>query len=417
MHDATPGDDAGPAGRPGEVFGAFLRLGLTSFGGPIAHLGYFREELVARRRWVSERQYAELVALCQFLPGPASSQVGFALGLIRGGPVGGLAAWAAFTLPSALLLVLFAAGAVGLGGPLGAGLLAGLQAVAAAVVAQAVVGMARTLTPDATRAAIGAGAAAVALLAPGSAGQLAAIAAGAAAGLLWCRAAGGGDGGPDPDGPLPVRVPRSAGVAALAAFGLLLGALPLLARAVPGAWTALADAAYRAGALVFGGGHVVLPLLQAEPAVASAVPPAELLAGYGAAQAVPGPLFTFAAYVGFEAVPGPGAPLAALLALVAVFVPGLLLLVGALPFWVRLRTNRAARAGIAGANAAVVGILAAALWTPVLTSGVAGPATLLIAAGGFVLLALVRAPAWAVVAAGAAAGALSGLLGLGGGWG
>lgn len=392
---------------PAEVFRAFLKLGLTSFGGPVAHLGYFRDEFVVRREWLSDRQYGELVALCQFLPGPASSQVGFALGLMRGGPLGALAAWAAFTLPSAVLLVLFAVGALAFEGPLWAGVLLGLQAAAVAVVAHAVWGMARTLTPDAPRLVIGVMGAALALLLPGQFGQFGAIAAGVVAGAVWCRRSLG----EDPPA-LLLRVSRRAGVIALAMFVAVVVGLPMLNSLVPSLWVGIADAFSRAGAAVFGGGHVVLPLLQAEPAVAAAVSPEQFIAGYGAAQAVPGPLFTFAAYLGFEMGAGWTAPLTALLALVAVFVPGMLLLVAALPFWNGLRARPLARAAMAGANAAVVGILAAALWHPVITSGVAGPASLAIAVGGLLMLTLAKLPAWCVVLTAAAAGVLAGLLGI-----
>lgn len=395
-----------------EVFGAFAKLGVTSFGGPVAHLGYFRDELVVRRGWVSEQQYSELVALCQLLPGPASSQVGFALGLIRAGFKGALAAWAAFTLPSAVLLVLFAQGAVALQGPLGDGLLVGLKAVAVAVVAHAVLGMARTLTPDARRLAIAAVAVVLALVAPGNLGQLAAIAFGLIAGVLLCRAVT-----PPEAAPLDVRVSRRGAAVALVAFvGLLVG-LPLAVGLTGDAWIALADAFYRAGALVFGGGHVVLPLLQAEPVIADAVAPAQFLAGYGAAQAVPGPLFTFAAYLGQVMGVGGVGPVAAAVALVAVFVPGLLLVVGVLPYWDAFRTRPRIRSAIAGANAAVVGVLAAALWTPVITSGVTGPATLVIALGCLLLLVVAKVPAWVAVLTGAAAGTLASWLGLGLSWG
>ncbi len=389
-----------------EVFRAFLKLGVTSFGGPVAHLGYFREELVARRRWVSEGQYAELVALCQFLPGPASSQVGFALGLIRGGYRGALAAWLAFTLPSAVLLVLFSYGAVSLDSDLGSGILAGLKAVAAAVVAHAVWGMARTLAPDARRTLIGLAAAMLALLLPGSTGQIAAIVLGLAAGVLVCRATP-----PDSAEALGAGVSRRVGLAALGVLILLLVALPIGAQLLRSSWVGIADAFTRAGALVFGGGHVVLPLLQSEPAIGGAVGPEQFLAGYGAAQAVPGPLFTFAAYLGAEMEPGVGGIAAAGLALIAVFLPGMLLLLAALPFWNRLRTRRRVRSAMAGANAAVVGILAAALYDPVLLSGVTGPASLLLALGCLLLLAVWKLPAWVAVLAGAGGGALLALAG------
>lgn len=397
--------------KPAEVFRTFLRLGVTSFGGPVAHLGYFRDELVSRRKWVTEQQYGQLVALCQFLPGPASSQVGFALGLIRGGYLGAMAAWAAFTLPSALLLVLFAIGAVSLDGPIGQGLMIGLKAVAVAVVAHAVWGMAKNLTPDLRRILIGLVAVALALVIPGNFGQLSAIAAGIGAGLIWCRNLTETDAQP-----LAVRVSRRVGIGCAFLFVLLLTGLPVLVSLTGNAWAGLTDAFYRAGALVFGGGHVVLPLLQGESAVATAVTQDQFLAGYGAAQAVPGPLFTFAAYLGFEMGTGPTAWLTAAVALIAVFVPGILLLLAALPFWNDVRNNTLIRAGMAGANAAVVGILAAALATPVITSGITGIAPLIIALGCFSLLIFVKMPAWAVVLIGAVAGLLAGVTGLGLTW-
>ncbi len=390
----------------------FLKLGVTSFGGPVAHLGYFREEIVARRRWVSEPQYAELVALCQFLPGPASSQVGFALGLIRGGFLAAVVAWLAFTLPSALLMVLFAIGAVSFDGSLGHGLDVGLKAVAVAVVAHAVIGMARTLTPDVRRGLIAIAAAGLALLVPGSLGQIVAILAGLGAGALWCRTAIASR----DTQPLPVCVPQRLGITALVLFGVLLAGLPLIARLAQSAWVGIADAFFRAGALVFGGGHVVLPLLQAEPEIASAVQPEQFLAGYGAAQAVPGPLFTFAAYLGFEMAPGPSGVLGALVALIAVFLPGLLLLTAALPFWNRLHGNPSVRSSLAGANAAVVGILAAALWTPVITSAVTGIAPLCIALVCFLLLAAWKIPAWVVVIGGAVLGIVAAVADVGLSW-
>lgn len=393
------------------MFQVFLRLGLTSFGGPIAHLGYFREEFVSRRRWISEQQYAELVALCQFLPGPTSSQVGFAVGLSRAGYRGALAAWAAFTLPSVLLLLAFASGAALFSGSVGTGLLAGLQAVAVAVVAHAVWGMARTLTPDFPRILLGLAAAALALLVPGSLGQVAAILFGILAGLVVCRR--------EPsslieDPPLPVPITKGAAITCLALLASLLVALPILAATLKLPLLALADAFTRAGALVFGGGHVVLPLLQAEPAISAAVSPEQLLAGYGAAQAVPGPLFSFAAYLGAVAQPGGGLFLAAV-ALVAVFLPGMLLLLGVLPFWERLRAIRGAGAAVRGANAAVVGILAAALFRPLLLTGITGPLSLGIAVVALALLVF-RMPAWVAVLVGACVGAVAGALGIGTGW-
>ena len=399
--------DSKPRGGPAEVFRAFLKLGVTSFGGPTAHIGYFRDELVVRRKWVSEKQYAELVALCQFLPGPASSQVGFALGLIRGGVLGALAAWAGFTLPSAGFMVLVAIGAIALDGVIGQGLLLGLNAVAVAVVALAVAGMARTLTPDLRRILIGVVAAGICIFIAGNLGQLAAMGIGIAAGMVWCRASSVAG-----TEPLHVPVSRRVGLVALSLFGVLLAGLPLLARLTQNLWVEHIDAFYRAGALVFGGGHVVLPLLQAEPAIASAVTPEQFLAGYGAAQALPGPLFAFSAYLGFEMAPGVPALASALLALIAIFVPGLLLLTAALPFWNRLRRSQKARSAIAGANAAVVGILAAALWNPVVTSGITSVASLCIALACLLILVTRKVPVWVTVLAGAAAGAVVNSVGI-----
>lgn len=399
-------------GGAAEVFLVFLRLGLTSFGGPIAHLGYFREEFVSRRGWLSERQYAKLVALCQFLPGPASSQVGFAIGLGRAGYLGALAAWAAFTLPSAALMLLVASGAALFTGTIGAGVLAGLQAVAVAVVAQAVWGMARTLTPDLRRMLIGVAAAMVALFMPGSLGQIAAIALGIVAGLLVCRSE------PavfeeDRHQPSPVS-PRAA-IVCLCALASLLILLPILAVTTSSSLLTTADAFTRAGALVFGGGHVLLPLLQAEPAIASAVTPDQFLAGYGAAQAMPGPLFTFAAYLGAVAQPG-GGPVTAAVALVSVFLPGLLLLLGVWPFWNSFRSAGPVRSAIRGANAAVVGVLAATLAHPLISTGITGPVSLGIAIACLALLAL-RVPPWVAVVLGALVGGIAALLGLGLTWG
>ena len=385
------------AGSPGEVFRVFLKLGVTSFGGPVAHIGYFRNELVLRRRWIDEAGYADLVALCQFLPGPASSQVGFSLGVLRGGGLlGGLAAWAAFTLPSALILVAFAVGAAAFTGPVAAGVLHGLKLVAVAVVAQAVWGMSRSLTPDRVRAAIALAAVAIVLTGGGSAGQVAAIALGALAGLVLCRDAGA----PAP-GRLSFPVSRRGGVAALALFAALLVLPPLLGLAV-------FDAFYRSGALVFGGGHVVLPLLQAAVVTPGWVPREAFLAGYGVAQAVPGPLFTFAAYLGAVSGPQPNGVPGAAVALAAIFLPGLLLVYGMLPFWDMLRSRRSAQAAMRGANAAVVGILTLALYDPVWTSAVVTPRDFALALAGFLALAVWHAPPWAVVGALAAAGAASG---------
>jgi chromate transporter len=385
-------------GSPLEVLWAFLRLGLTSFGGPIAHLGYFREAFVVRRRWLDEQTYADLVGLCQLLPGPASSQVGFSIGLLRAGYLGGLAAWMGFTLPSAIALVLFAYGASGLGGPTGVGLLHGLQLVAVAIVAQAVWGMARTLTPDRGRASIAVVAALIILFSPSSVAQIAALLVGGLAGLALGRvqAATGG--------PLTVPVSRAVGAVALTTFFFLLAFPPVLRGLGIGDGVGLFEAFYRSGALVFGGGHVVLPLLREALVAPGWVSEDAFLAGYGAAQAIPGPLFTFAAYLGAIATVSPHGLAGAALGLVAIFLPGLLILVGTLPFWDALRQRSWALAMLRGVNAAVVGLLAAALYNPVWTSSVRTPADFGVVLVGFVLLTAWRAPPLLVVAVSAFSG-------------
>ena len=377
------------AGSPTEVLLVFARLGLSCFGGPIAHIGYFRDEFVLRRRWLDEPTYADLVGLCQFLPGPASSQVGFSLGLLRGGYLGGLAAWLGFTLPSALGLVLFAYGASSLHGPLGDGLLHGLKLVAVAIVAQAVLGMARSLCPDRPRASIATLALILMMIAPGSPSQIGAIALGGVAGLLLCR---GGTAPAPADLALPVSR-RLGGVF----LGVFLAVLALSFVPVPDGVAALFAAFYRAGALVFGGGHVVLPLLRDAVVIPGWVSDSAFLAGYGAAQAVPGPLFTFAAYLGAVSNVAPSRVAGAAITLVAIFTPGMLVLMGTLPFWHALRARPGARAAMAGVNAAVVGLLGAALYDPVWTSAVQAPADFAIAACGFVLLVAWRAPPLLVV--------------------
>ncbi len=382
----------GPVGRIREVFQVFLLLGLTSFGGPIAHLGYFRTELVERRRWLSEQAYADLVALCQFLPGPASSQVGFAMGLMRAGPWGAAAAWTAFTLPSAIVLVLFALGTAVLDGPITQGIIHGLKVTAVAIVAHAVWGMARNLCPDPRRAGIALAAVFTVVLVGGSLGQVVAIVIGALAGMALCRVHAETD---IHDLPLPVST-RASYLAGLAFVALLLG-LPLLAWASPSATLALMNAFYRAGALVFGGGHVVLPLLEAEVVQSGWVGADKFLTGYGAAQAVPGPLFTFAAYLGAVMAPLGSRLFGAALALVMIFLPGMLLLVAVLPHWNRFRRWDNAQALMRGANAAVVGILGAALYQPVWTSAILGPREFTLALTGFLLLSVWKLPAWAVV--------------------
>ena len=376
--------------RVSEVFKAFLLLGLTSFGGPVAHLGYFRTEFVARRKWLTESAYADLVALCQFLPGPASSQVGFALGLMRAGPWGAAMAWLAFTLPSAIVLVLFAFGAAVLEGPIASGIIHGLKVVAVAIVAHAVWGMARNLCPDPTRAGIALAAVFAVVAISGPLGQVSAIVLGGVAGLLLCR----GVAAAAESDPLHFPVSRLVGIIALVLFGGLLVLLPLLAGMA--VWLDITDAFYRSGALVFGGGHVVLPLLEAEVVQSGWLSADAFLTGYGAAQAIPGPLFTFSAYLG-ALIPSGGSLLTATLALLAIFLPGFLLLVGVLPFWNHFRQWQWAQALMRGANAAVVGILGAALYDPVWTSAIVGAPEFALALTGFLLLSVWKLPAWAVV--------------------
>lgn len=390
-------------GTPGEVFLAFLKLGLTSFGGPIAHLGYFRDEFVTRRRWLGDSAYADLVMLCQFLPGPASSQVGFALGLMRAGWLGALAAFLAFTLPSALMLVLFALTAAAISGPIGTGALNGLKIVAVAIVAQAVWGMARNLCPDRERATIAVLAIAILAVLPGPLGMVSAIGFGMLAGLALGR---GSISVASSHATLPVS--DRIGILALVTFFGLLTLLPWLA--AQSQTLAVMDSFYRAGALVFGGGHVVLPLLQAEVVQAGWVTPDEFLSGYGAAQAVPGPLFTFAAYLGAILGPEPNGLAGAVLALLAVFLPGFLLLVGVLPLWDKLRAMSSAQSIMQGANAAVVGILGAALYSPVFTSSIGDLREFTLAIACFGLLMTWKAPPWVVVMVAAIGGAGLGLL-------
>jgi chromate transporter len=400
-------DDALPVaepakGSPLEVFQVFLKLGLTSFGGPIAHLGYFRDELVVRRKWIDEAGYADLVALCQFLPGPASSQVGFSLGILRGnGLLGGLAAWFAFTMPSAIILFAFALGAAAFTGPVAEGFLHGLKLVAVAVVAQAIWGMAKNLTPDKERAAIALTAIAIVVFIGGSFGQIGAIALGALVGFWVCRADV-----PALTGHLSFPVSRRGGAIALTLCAAFFVLPPLVVSATGHQAIALFDAFYRSGALVFGGGHVVLPLLQAEVVTPGWATNEAFLAGYGVAQAVPGPLFTFAAYLGAVMGPEPNGFAGAIIALVAVFLPGLLLVYGMLPYWDALRLRPAAQAAMRGANAAVVGILGAALYSPVWTSAVLSPPDFGLALAGFLLLTVWRASPWIVVLLLAAGGTL-----------
>lgn len=410
MTDAPAGIDTARRGNVGEVFLAFLRLGFTAFGGPVAHIGYFRAEFVERRRWLGDAAYADMVALCQFLPGPASSQVGLALGARRAGPLGAAAAWTGFTLPSAVLMILAGWGAVAFGtdAPATAAAIHGLKLVAVAVVAQAVRQMAGRLAADARHATILVAGATVALTVPGLAGQLSAIALGALAGLLAGRLGGRAPVGANADTavePLTIRVPMPVGLALLTVLALLLF-LPVVI-AVPTA-LGVADASFRAGALVFGGGHVVLPLLEADTVQTGMVARDTFLAGYGLAQAMPGPLFTFAAFLG-TAAPTPGGLAGGALALVAVFLPSTLILFGALPFWDRLRAWVPARAALDGVNAAVVGLLVAVLYDPVATAAITGPRDVAAALTAYLLLEIWKLPPWLVVVGygltGAAAGA------------
>jgi chromate transporter len=384
-----------------EVLRAFTRLGLTSFGGPVAHIGYFREEFVTRRKWLDDRAYADVVALCQFLPGPASSKVGIALGLMRGGYLGALAAWSAFTLPSAIALVLFAYGVGALGDAAGSGWLQGLKVAAVAVVARAVLGMMQTLTPDRERATVAVAAAAVALAVSGTPGQIGAIVLGAVAGFMFLR-----KGDEIPGNALKIPVKRRVAVAALVVFFALLIALPLLAASSDNQALAYFDAFYRTGSLVFGGGHVVLPLLQAEVVPPGWINADKFLAGYGAAQAVPGPLFTFAAYLGAIMGPEPNGIAGAALCLAAIFLPSFLLVVGTLPFWGRLRAHPQAQSLLRGVNAAVVGLMLAAFYDPIWTAGIHGRADFALGAAAFLLLHLWQTPPWLVVVLCATVGGL-----------
>ncbi len=390
-------------GTPLEVFRAFLALGCVSFGGPIAHLGYFREAFVARRKWLSDAEYADLVALCQFLPGPASSQVGMALGLMRAGYAGMVAAWVAFTLPSALLMLALALGLTAFQVDTQAGWVIALKAAAAAVVADALLGMARNLAPDERRATIAVAGMICALLLPIAWGQLAVIGAGALIGLI---ALGGVESNAPADRRPLVSVPRGLALVCLTAFFVLLAGLLWTARAADGSLFDLFARFYNSGALVFGGGHVVLPLLQAQIVEPGLVSRDVFLAGYGAAQALPGPLFTFAAYLGAKAAAA-GPFLGAGVALAAIFVPGALLVLGTLPFWSALRQWAWARRALAGINAAVVGLLAAALYDPVFVEGITGAKTMALAVAAFVALNVWKAPPLAVVAGAAAVGVVS----------
>ncbi|CAJ0885694.1 putative chromate transport protein [Ralstonia sp. LMG 32965] len=394
-----------------EVLAVFLKLGLTSFGGPVAHIGYFRREFVERRRWLDDATFTDLVGLCQFLPGPASSQVGFSVGLLRAGWRGGLAAWCGFTLPSVLLLLAFAMLAPSLGGPVGAGLIHGLKLVAVAVVAQAVWDMARKLCPDWQRAGIALISIAVLGALTTVYAQLVVIALGAVLGLLLCRSARPAPAGLKAAQGGAFRVSHMASIVSLVLFCVLLFGLPVAADLYPWMPAKVFDAFYRSGALVFGGGHVVLPLLEQQTVATGWVASNDFLAGYGAAQAVPGPLFTFAAFLGWTVGPGLNHWAGAALATVGIFLPGLLLVVAALPYWQALRARPSMAALLAGVNAAVVGLLAFALYTPVWTSAVRSWRDVAVAVIAFLLLTRWKTPPLIVVALCAAAGVAAAMLG------
>lgn len=375
-----------------DIFLAFLRLGVSSFGGPIAHLGYFREEFVRRRKWLDDHAYGDLVALSQFLPGPASSQVGIGLGLFRGGLPGALAAWLGFTLPSAVALILFGLVLTHAGSVANGTWLHGLKVVAVAVVAQALWGMGRNLCPDKERATLAAVAAAVAAAVPGAWSQIGVIAASALLGWMWFSPAAA-----LPHSPFPVRLSKRTGAAALVLFFAILALLPAIAGQSDIYLIKLFDGFFRAGALVFGGGHVVLPVLQTEVVPRGWVSNDTFLAGYGAAQAVPGPLFTFAAYLGAVSSSTPNGWAGAAVALVAIFLPGFLLLIGTLPLWEGLRRHPSMQRAMQGVNAAVVGLLLAAFYHPVWTSAIHSPLDFAMATAAFLLLVFWKTPPWLVV--------------------
>ena len=392
MSDGHPSTVPGARPSPIEIFLIFLRLGLTSFGGPIAHIGYFRQEFVGKRKWLDEHAYGDLVSLCQFLPGPASSQIGIALGLSRGGIPGAIAAWLGFTLPAAIILVLFGLGLSYFGDGVGSGWLHGLKVVAVAVVAQAIWSMAKTLCPDKPRISIAVCAAVVATAIPSTIGQIAVILAGGIFGWAFLR----------PSGALPHSSIQSntgavTGSMFLFTFFVLLLALPIYASSSSDYVVKLFDGFFRAGALVFGGGHVVLPLLQSEVVPAGWVTDDAFLAGYGAAQAVPGPLFAFAAFLGAVSTQSPSGWLGAAIALVAIFLPAFLLIVGTLPFWERLRKYSLMRRAMLGVNASVVGLLLAAFYNPVWTKAVITSSDFCLAIVAFVLLEVWKWPPWLVV--------------------
>ena len=374
------------------VFLTFLRLGLTSFGGPVAHIGYFHNEFVDRRKWLDERAFADLVALCQFLPGPASSQVGIGIGLSRAGLPGALAAWVAFTLPSAIALIMFGYGVLAFGDAVESGALNGLKVVAVAVVAQAVWTMAKSLCPDAKRATLAAAAAIGVLAIPSPFAQVGAIVIGGLYGWAALRADIVTD-----HIDLGVRISKFVAITALFLFFAGLIGLPVLSSLYPSQTMALVDSFYRSGSLVFGGGHIVLPLIQSEVVPPGWVSKDAFLAGYGATQAVPGPLFTFAAYLGTVMTGAPNGIVGGIICLLAIFASSFLLVIGAMPFWDALRRITAIRNALMGVNAAVVGLLLAALYDPVWTSAILSAADFGLAMAAFTLLVFWKTPPWLVV--------------------
>lgn len=371
-------------GSPAEVFTAFLKLGLTSFGGPIAHIGYFRKELLERRQWVSESQFSQLLAICQFLPGPASSQLGFSIGLARAGWLGALAAFIGFTLPSALLLIGFASLLPVLSGPIGEAAIHGLKILAFAVVADAVLGMSKKLCPDSQRATIAILSAAVLLVVGNAWIQLLVVMAGGLTGHYLCKTKAAGL-----SSQIPIHYGKKLGsILLLLFFGLLLG-LPLFSSSTP-SLISIAEAFYQAGALVFGGGHVVLPLLEDSVVSPGWISSETFLAGYGVSQAIPGPMFAFSAYLGAVTPTGYNPWLGAVIALLFIFIPGLLLVAGVLPFWRSISDNVTVANAVSGVNASVVGLLAAALYDPIFTSAIQSGFDLAIGLIAFALLSIWR---------------------------
>ncbi len=389
--------EAQPTESAWSVFLIFLRLGLTSFGGPVAHIAYFRDELITQRRWLSEQHYADLLALCHFLPGPSSSQVGMCLGISQAGYTGAFAAWFGFTMPSALLLILFAVGLTNYHDMLPSSALHGLTIVAVAVIIQAVWGMGRSLCPDKPRITLMIAVSCFLLLFPSSWAQVLAILAAAAIGLFVCTPEKN-----QPHQPLNINITKQQGVIWISLFFVLLFSLPLLVELVPSQSVQLFDSFYRTGSLVFGGGHVVLPLLQAETVQNGLLTEEVFLAGYGATQAVPGPLFTFAAFLGAAINGTSGVFITAMICLIAIFIPSFLLIAGALPFWEKLRHQSQVRAAFMGVNAAVVGLLLAALYNHAWVGAIQSPQDVVLMLVALTALTIWKLPPWLVVIGGSA---------------